>query len=268
MSRSLQLLRPAHAWTAAAADSVRIVTLAERPELGAAIPGVLTSRWPAFMLAGHPGHGVDLVRLLSTVPQHQVLMIDTRDKLLGVGLSVPITWDRTVDGLPPGWDGAVAGAAQLLDRGTRPSAVASLSVTMTPAATGRGLAARMVGALKVAAAQAGTEALLAPVRPVLKAQYPLTAMADFLSWRTDDGQVFDPWLRLHLRLGGIQVGTAEHSLTLTGTVAEWQDWADLPLPASGEYVIPGGLVPLTVDRATDTGTYREPNVWVVHRVDR
>ncbi len=58
------------------------------------------------------------------------------------------------------------------------------------------------------------------------------------------------------------------SMTITGSVAEWQDWTELSLPAGGEYVIPGGLVPLVVDRRTDSVVYREPNVWMVHRTER
>lgn len=256
-------LQPAHAW--AGTQDLYTVTAAQRPDLAGAIPEVLASRWPAFMLAARPGHGVDLVSLLFSVPQHQVFLLDHDDRVLAVGLSVPLSWDRTVDGLPAGWDGAVAAGAELAARGGVANAVSALSITMTPEATGRGLAARMVGALELAAADAGIDAMIAPVRPVLKSQYPLTPMARYLTWRTDDGQAFDPWVRLHLRLGGVQVGIAYPSMTLRGSVEEWQEWTDLSLPAAGEYVIPGGLVPLTVDRRAGLGTYREPNVWFVHR---
>ncbi|HEX8629691.1 MAG TPA: hypothetical protein VF755_16110, partial [Catenuloplanes sp.] len=237
----------------------------DRPDLGDSIAGVLGSRWPAFRLAGIPGHGVDLDALVRAVPDHQVLLLDAADNVLGVGLSVPVDWDQTVDGLPAGWDGAVRAGAELLDRGGHADAVCGLSVTMTPDAAGRGLATHLVGALRAAAAQAGAVALLAPVRPLLKARYPLTSMGRYLSWRTADGEAFDPWLRLHLRLGGLQVGIAAPSISVTGSIADWQDWVDMPLPGRGEYIIAEGLVPLVVDQNAGTATYREPNVWVVHR---
>jgi hypothetical protein len=41
---------------------------------------------------------------------------------------------------------------------------------------------------------------------------------------------------------------------LTGTVAEWERWTGLALPATGDYVFPHGLAPVAVDRAADTGT--------------
>jgi hypothetical protein len=58
---------------------------------------------------------------------------------------------------------------------------------------------------------------------------------------------------------------APESMTISGTVAEWQDWLGMALPDSGRYVVRGGLAPLVVDRQADTGLYREANVWVVHR---
>ncbi len=242
----------------------RIVTLAERPDLAEAVPAVLGSRWPAFMLAGHPGHGVDLTKLAGAAAGYQVLLVDPADQVLGVGLSVPLDWDGTPEGLPPGWDGAVSAGADLLAHGGAANAACALSITLTPAASGRGRSAPMIGALRAAAANAGARALVAPVRPVLKAQYPLTAMARYVAWRTPDGAVFDPWLRVHLQLGGTLLGIVDPSMTITGTVAEWQDWTGLALPDSGPYVIPGGLVPLLVDTAADRAVYREPNVWVAH----
>jgi GNAT superfamily N-acetyltransferase len=245
--------------------TARVVTLADRPDLAAAIPGVLASRWPAFMLAGRPGHDVDLARLAVAAPHHQVLLLDEAGEVLGVGLSVPLNWDGTTGGLPAGWDGAVTAGADLLARGGAPTAVSALSITLAPAATGRGFAADMIRALREAAARAGAGALIAPVRPVLKSRHPRTPMARYLTWRTAEGRVFDPWVRLHLDLGGTILGVAYPSMTISGTVAEWQEWTGVPMPCSGEYVIPGGLRPLLVDAAADRGVYREPNVWIAHR---
>jgi hypothetical protein len=52
---------------------------------------------------------------------------------------------------------------------------------------------------------------------------------------------------------------------MTGTVAEWETWTGLALPTTGEYVIPGGLATLHIDRERDEGTYVEPGVCVRHQ---
>ena len=55
-------------------------------------------------------------------------------------------------------------------------------------------------------------------------------------------------------------------MTITGTVAEWESWADLPFPESGSYIVPGALASIDIDRDADQGRYIEPNVWVWHEV--
>ena len=44
-------------------------------------------------------------------------------------------------------------------------------------------------------------ALIAPVRPSWKERYPLAPIERYVTWRRDDGQLLDPWMRLHERLG-------------------------------------------------------------------
>ena len=55
-----------------------------------------------------------------------------------------------------------------------------------------------------------------------------------------------------------------HTRGITGTVAEWEEWTNLPLPESGAYVFPGGLATVEIDRERDGGRYWEPNVWMIH----
>lgn len=245
-------------------EELRITTLADRPDLVDDIAAVLTSRWPAFMLAARPGHDVDLEALLGAAPAHQILVIDGDDRLQGVGTSVPVHWDGTLAGLPSGWDDAVSRAHRLVETGGRANTACALSVTLTPQVSGRGVAGRVIGALRDAVARAGGTTLIAPVRPVRKPRYPLVAMADYLSWRTPDGEDFDPWLRLHRRLGGRLLTVAAHSMRLSGTVEDWRSWTGEELPGPGSFVVPGALAPLQVDGGI--GTYVEPNVWMAHPV--
>jgi hypothetical protein len=89
-------------------------------------------------------------------------------------------------------------------------------------------------------------------------------MERYIAWRRPDGMLFDPWLRTHERLGADIVKVASESTTVTGTVAEWEEWTEMTFPESGTYVVSGALVPIEIDREQDEGVYVEPNVWMVH----
>ena len=71
-------------------------------------------------------------------------------------------------------------------------------------------------------------------------------------------------MRLHVRLGGRIVRPVPRSMAVTGTVAQWQEWAGMAFPESGDYVVPGAADLVHIDREADLGTYHDPNVWIVH----
>jgi hypothetical protein len=114
------------------------------------------------------------------------------------------------------------------------------------------------------ARRAGLRRLIAPVRPSWKERYPLAPIERYVTWRREDGQLLDPWMRLHERLGARVATPLPRSMLITGTVADWEEWTGLPLPETGAYVFPAGLAPLAVDRDAGVCTYWEPNVWMVH----
>jgi GNAT superfamily N-acetyltransferase len=246
------------------AEDLRLVTLAERPDLTDEIGALLSSRWPMYMLAGQPGHDEDLDALVQTFPEQQVLAVDAEDRVRGVAFSLPLDWDGSTADLPAGWDDAVARAAARARAGTPATAATALSITVASEATRRGLAVRLIGALGQATRRAGGHALIAPVRPTLKDRYPLVDLDEYLSWRTPAGEAFDPWVRTHLPAGARLVGVAPASMTIMGSVEDWRTWVEDPLPGPGSYVVPGGLTPLVVEDGV--GTYVEPNVWLVHDV--
>ncbi|MDP9165604.1 MAG: hypothetical protein M3O32_06035 [Actinomycetota bacterium] len=110
----------------------------------------------------------------------------------------------------------------------------------------------------------GFSHLIAPVRPTWKDRYRITPINRYMTWRRDDGSLFDPWLRLHERIGARMGPPMTGPYRIAGTVAEWESWLGMALPESGEYVFPGGLSPLAVDRDADLCTYLERNVWMIH----
>jgi hypothetical protein len=106
--------------------------------------------------------------------------------------------------------------------------------------------------------------VIAPVRPTLKNRYPLADMADFAGWTRPDGLHLDPWIRTHQRLGASILRPAPRSMVITGTVAEWEDWAKMAFPQTGPYVVPAALDLVQIDREQDLGSYEETNLWMRH----
>ena len=144
-----------------------------------------------------------------------------------------------------------------------PDRLCALAILVDPDHQRRGLSRLMLEHMRRLAHERGWE-LVAPVRPSLKHLYPLTPIERYVEWRREDGLLFDPWLRAHARLGAEIVGIAEDSLVSEGTIADFEEWCGLEFPESGEYVVPGALVPVEIEHERDRGVYREPNVWMRH----
>ena len=192
------------------------------------------------------------------------LVVLDGDVPVAAGWAVPLRWDGEPAALPTGYTDALHRAVADHDAGADVNTLVIMAAQVHPQRRGQGLAGELITALRELASARGWQHVVAPVRPTLKARYPLTPIDDFARWTRDDGWPLDPWLRTHHRLGARVVATAPRSQTMTGPVAEWERWTGLLLPATGTYVIPGGLDLLHVDRERDQGVYVEPNVWMQH----
>jgi hypothetical protein len=196
------------------------------------------------------------------------LIEQSTERAVAAGNCLPLAWDRDLADLPEqGWDWALAQGFRDHAAGRKPDLLCALSISISPAERSKGLSAQMVSAMKAIGQRQGLAALIAPVRPTLKHRYPLTPMERYMHWQTEAGLPFDPWLRVHLRLGARIVKVCPFSMRIQGTLAEWESWTGMRFPESGRFILPGGLVPLEVDCAAGLGIYVEPNVWVRHPIE-
>jgi hypothetical protein len=193
-----------------------------------------------------------------------LMMVDETDTPAATGWGVPIHWSGDVEGLPPTFADALRRALESHDAGSATNTLVIGGAVVDPRHKGSGTAGELIGVLSEVGRAHGLTHVIAPVRPTRKHAYPLFSIEDYASWTRDDGLPFDPWLRLHVRLGARVIALAPAAQTMTGRVEDWEKWTGLSLPVSGDYVIPRGMGVLRVDREADQGTYVEANVWVQH----
>jgi hypothetical protein len=241
----------------------RLVSLAEHPDLRAALGDHNVSVWPEFMLhSAVANRNWDL--LFEIWPDDQIVLLDADDRILAAHNSAPLAWDRTDAGLPDGWEEQFEWSVAQHGDGIEPTTLGALQIVVGLDQQGSGLAGTMLAAMRANARARELRAVIACVRPTWKPRYPLTPIDRYATWTRDDGLPFDPWIRLHVRLGGRIVRPSPRSMTITGTVAEWESWTGMVFPESGDYVVPGACEPVRVDRLADLGTYHDSNVWIVH----
>lgn len=243
------------------ADQIEVFTAEQRPDLWERARSLFTAEWPEYNM-----HGNNTSKYFSVLyPKFahlQVLMYDaSQDCIVGRGRTIPFRWDGTLEDLPAGMD---ALGDRAIDDPGRPTALSALAAEVAKAQQGTGLSGRIIQSMAAVARSAGLATLVAPVRPSWKDRYPLISIDRYARWLRSDGLPFDPWLRVHARLGAIMLRTEPRSLQIEAPVADWEEWTGMTFPEDGEYVFPAGLAPLSV--RSGVGYYWEPNIWMRHAV--
>ncbi|GAA1340552.1 Long-chain-fatty-acid--CoA ligase [Saccharothrix algeriensis] len=243
-----------------------VTSVAERPDLlGPAVE--LGGVGHEFMRHDRVGGLARARRLAARWPDCFLVVLDG-DVPVARAVGVPLVFPEPGrEQLPDhGWDGAVLWAAEDALDGRAPTCLAALDVQVAGDRRGQGIAAVALDALRAAARRKRLRRLVIPVRPTSKDRRPRLGMAEFLARRRPDGLSRDPWLRTHERLGARVVKVAPFSMTVVGSLAQWESWTGSPL-VDGQNVVRGALAPVLASTASDVGVYVEPNVWVEHTVD-
>lgn len=242
--------------------AVALFSAADRPDLVAPAEAMGGELWPAWLsTAALRTYWPSLYQ--GQLATYQTIAVDEASgTVVGLGNSVPFPRGGSLP--DTGWDWVLEQGVLAARAGSPVNALSALSVAIRPEQRGTGLAQRLLDAMKPPARAAGLASMVAPVRPTLKAAYPLQDFATYCGWRREDGTPFDPWLRTHEAMGGTIIGPAMASQTITGTLEQWQRWTGMRFPASARYAITGALAPLDIDLAADSGICIEPNLWMEH----
>ena len=245
---------------------MRLVTIAERPDLRPALEQADAAAYPEFLLHA------ELARLWPAVydefPEYQLALCDeTTGAPLAHGNAVPLAWSGVTSGLPASAESMVQRARAWRRRGAQPTALGALQVIVHPVSEGLPLSRVVFEVMAALACVGGVSDLFAPTRPTAKHRYPLVDLEWYVRWNREDGLPADPWLRAHHRLGATPVCMAMRWTTVTGTVEDWERWTGKVFRQSGPHVVPGALVPVEIDLDRDRGSYAEPHLWMHYRLE-
>jgi GNAT superfamily N-acetyltransferase len=243
-----------------------VVTARAATQFRALSATVHTTSIPDFL-----GHDAAVARswarLAERFPDYQFCLLEqTSGTAVARGHSTPLAFEGAWSSLPDGgFDWVLEQGFRDDADGRRPTVLSALYIVVADQYRGKGLSARVLAAMRQIGREQGFRHLIAPVRPSMKHHYPRIAMAEYGRWRNAAGDPFDPWLRVHVRAGGTVLHPCLRSMAVRGTLRQWEEWTGMGFPGVGRYVVPGALVPVTVEPGAE-GVYVEPGIWVVHRL--
>jgi len=200
------------------------------------------------------------------IPDFQFVLTHAEEALpVAIGNSIPLFWEEKIENLPDeGWDWAIRKGIEDYENDLTPNLLCALQIVVFSENRGKRLSRRAVSAMKKIGLEAGLNGMIAPVRPSRKAEFPRMPIEEYISRTDSEDRPFDPWLRVHHRLGARIIQPCHRAMLITGTVSEWTAWTGMSFNKSGLYDIPGALVPVEINIEKDTGIYVEPNVWMHH----
>jgi GNAT superfamily N-acetyltransferase len=231
------------------------------------VRGLTREVWPEFMLHDQVANE-NWHELFHRFLEYQLALYDTQEhRVAGMANSFPLRWEGNVENLPEGgWDWAFREAVHNHKQGIQPNIHCAIQIVVRPDYRSQGLSMPMVQAVRAVTRSKRLKSLIIPIRPSEKHKYQLISLDDYISWKTEEGLPFDPWLRVHVRAGARIVKICHQSKTIRGTPAQWEQWTGMKFPQSGRYIIYGALNPIEVNLEQEQGIYIEPNVWITHEI--
>src|SRR5574342_87275 len=210
-------------------------TLSEEPGLRERFPEFHRLAWPRFVHEGN-GAGPLWPRIYADFADFQFGLFDEAGVLVAIGNSIPFICDGSKGDVPPDIPEILERAVAVKRDGRKPTALSALAAIVDPAHRDRRVSRPVIEAMAEIARRHALKTLVAPVRPSLKQLYPLTPMERYITWTRADGGFFDPWLRVHQRMGAEIIRIAQKAMVITETVERWEEWTALRFPESGSYV--------------------------------
>jgi GNAT superfamily N-acetyltransferase len=237
-----------------------LLDVAADPSLREGIDSLVRSNLPQFMFWASPGNW-RWHHLYELAPQLQIAARDTDSDVIAAINALPVPLHAPSELAGEGYDSVLVAAKS--NAGCAMRSVCLLSLSVHPGHRKLGLAQHLLHEVFERAKRMRVASVIVPLRPTAKARFPSVPMSEYIHWRNDEGQAFDPWIRTHLALGGSIAGVANRSLIIKQPVTRWATLTGNDMCVPGEYFVEGALSPVVVDDE-GFGTYCEDNVWIMH----
>lgn len=228
---------------------------------------VLKQAYPKFLTHNLYDNPI-WVSLFDVYPEFQFVLIESSTKSVIAQVScLPLAWENNLEQLPEqGCDWICVQSIADSLQGRKATLLSVVSISIITEYRGKHLSLPLLEHCKKIAETYQFQSLILAARPSLKHLYPLTPMERYITWKNNQGLLFDPWLRFNITQGATLIGICSKSTTIVDTIDTWETMVDMYFSETGDYVIPGGLVPLKIDYTHQQGIYIEPNVWLSYKV--
>lgn len=252
-------------------EGYKFVQTSQNKDLERKIENLAKESWPKYSLEASLGFERKTKKKWSSIydlfPDFQFAVFDEEfETYIGSINSVPVFWKGNSKKLPnEGWEWALVNAISNYKLRI-PNILIALGICVCKEHKGRKFGSLFLNFLKFYAKSNNFKTIFAPVRPTLKSLYPTFTLKQYIKLLNSEGQLFDPWLRTHISVGGRIIKICNKSMQFKSSISNWQNWTNLVFPASNKYYVPGMLDFLKIDLRKSEGLYEEPNVWIEHKI--
>lgn len=237
-----------------------VSTLNERPYLKPSVSSLDNRSWPLFLQNGDARSWFELYGNLADF----VTVLTADDELIAVGFAVPIFWNGHIADLPASIEMILRRGVRAKKSGESINTLVPVGVIVEPTVQKNGMSRAVLLEMKQLASNLGLSSMIVPVRPFQKNLFPSEPISIYADRKNEHGLLYDPWLRVHERLGARIIHVTENTLTVEGDLESWFSWTGKRFHHSGLYDVPGALSLVDVQKEINIATYRDPNVWMSH----
>jgi len=195
-------------------------------------------------------------------PQYQFLLISSNHELIGFMNTVPFHFNHDLNQLPErGWDWMLKKGITDFEDKIAPNYLGGLQVIVRSKFKNQGYSKVILSYAKRFLTTSSFTNLVIPIRPTNKHKFPTMPMREYLDLKNEN-EVYDPWIRTHLKGGAEVIKVCERSMIMDGNIEFWKTILKKKSLKSGQYTLSGALNLISIDVENDIGVYVEPNIWI------